>query len=129
MEGRITAKQKEHPLKARITFGKFANVDMRVAKVLAAPMAEGTRNPCRVLELDLGYLGKLRSVGQFALVPEDQLVGRNVIACCNLGPREMGPYTSEALVLGVPHPESPEDQEQALPLYADAAARPGDGVF
>jgi tRNA-binding protein len=121
--------QKQAPIKPRITFGKFANVDMRVAQVLSAPMAEGTRNPCRVIELDLGYLGKLRSVGQFALVPEDQLVGRKVIVCCNLGPREMGPYTSEALVMGVPHPQSPEDQDQAMPLYVDPSARCGDGVF
>jgi tRNA-binding protein len=43
-------------------------------------------------------------------------VGRKVIVCCNLGPREMGPYVSEALVLGIPHPDSPEDKDQAIPL-------------
>src|SRR4051812_29316884 len=115
--------QKQVPLKPPIDFGQFANVDMRVALVISAPLAEGTRNPCRIIHLDLGHMGKLRSVGQFALVPEEQLIGRKVIACCNLGPRKMGPHTSEALVLGVPHPQSPANQAQAMPLYVDESAQ------
>jgi tRNA-binding protein len=117
------------PSKPRITFGKFENVDLRVARVESATMARGTRFPCRVLELDLGNLGKRRSVGQFALVEEDALVGTNVVACVNLAPREMGPYVSEALVLGAPHPEGPPDESQATPLSVAANARPGDKVF
>jgi tRNA-binding protein len=116
-------------IKSRVDFARFASVDMRVAEVVDAPMAQGTRKPCRIFELDLGPLGRLRSVGQFALVPIEQLVGRKLIVCCNLGSRPMGPYTSEALVMGVPHPESPPDQEQALPLFVDDRARPGDQVF
>ena len=121
--------EKQAPLKPLITFGKFVNVDMRVARILSASLAEGTRNPCHVIDLDLGHLGKLRSIDQFALVPEKQLVGRKVIVCCNLGSRAMGPYTSEALVLGMHHPGSPEGQDQAMPLYVDDSARCGDEVF
>lgn len=117
------------PPKAQITFGKFDNVDLRVARVLAAPMAHGTRAPCRVLHLDLGPLGERTSVGQYALMDETDLVGRNVVACVNLGQREMGSYVSEALVLGAPHPDSPPDQAQATPLWVDDAAQPGDAVF
>jgi len=102
---------------------------MRVAPVISAPLTEETQNPSRVIELDLGPFGKLPSVGQFALVPQEQLVGRKVIACCNLGTRQMGSLTSEALVLGVPHPDSPDDQDQALPLYVHESARCGDAVF
>ena len=116
-------------IKPQITFGKFENVDLRVARVESATMAQGTRFPCRVLELDVGALGRRRSVGQFALVEEDALVGTNVIACVNLAPRDMGPYVSEALVLGAPHPESPPDQSQATPLGVASHARPGDRVF
>lgn len=115
--------------KAQITFGKFQNVDMRVATVIAAPMAEGTNAPSRVLTLDLGELGKRTSVAQFALIPEGELVGSNVIVCANLGPREIGPYVSEALTLGVPHPESPSDQAQAIPLTVGDGARPGVCIF
>ena len=115
--------------KQQITFGKFANVDMRVARIDEAPMANGTAKPCRLLALDLGVLGKRTSVGQYALIPESELVGKLVIVCANLGPKPMGPHTSEALVLGTPHPGSPDDEDQALPLYADPRAVPGDHVF
>ena len=115
--------------KAQITFGKFQNVDMRVARVVAAPMAEGTRFPSRVLTLDLGPLGERTSVAQFALVDETELVGRHLVACVNLGVRELGPYTSECLTLGTPHPDSPDDEAQSIPLYAHALSQPGDQVF
>jgi tRNA-binding protein len=115
--------------KAQITLGKFQNVDMRVASVLAAPMAKGTKAPCRVLKLNVGHLGERTSVGQFALIPESDLVGRNVVVCVNLSPREMGPYTSDVLVLGAPHPDSPEDEAQATPLFVSNAARVGDCIF
>jgi tRNA-binding protein len=120
---------KKEPEKPKITFGKFENVDMRVARVIAAPLAEGTRYPCRVIDLDLGHLGERRSIGQYALIDEAQLVGRNVVACINLGSREMGPYVSDALLLGSPHPESPADQAQATPLMADQRADPGERIY
>jgi tRNA-binding protein len=115
--------------KPQITFGKFQNVDLRVARVLQAPLAEGTRHPTRVFRLDVGPLGERRSIGQFALVDEAELVGRHVVVCVNLGTREMGPYVSEALVLGAPHPQSPEDQAQATPLYVSTDVAPGAQVF
>lgn len=115
--------------KAQITFGKFQNVDMRVALVEAAPLAEGTRFPSRVLTLDLGPLGRRTSVAQFAMVDEDDLVGRKVVACVNLGVRELGPYTSEILTLGTMHPDGPAHESQAVPLYASDHAHPGDAVY
>ncbi|GAA1988449.1 hypothetical protein GCM10009738_80580 [Kitasatospora viridis] len=117
------------PEKVQITFGKFQNVDLRVARVLSAPLAEGTRFPCRVLTLDLGHLGRRTSVGQYALLEEAELTGRNVVACVNLGARPMGEFTSEALVLGAPHPSGPADQAQATPLFVAADARPGDCIY
>lgn len=117
------------PPKQQITFGKFQNVDMRVAKVTAATKAEGTRAPCRVIDLDLGDLGTRRSIGQFALLDEEDLVGRHLIVCINLGSREMGPYISDALVMGVPHPNSPTDESQAYPLFVPDDIPPGSEVF
>jgi tRNA-binding protein len=114
--------------KPQITFGKFENIDMRVAKVIS-PMAEGTRSPCRVFKLDLGSLGERQSVGQYALFDEDELVGRNVVVCINLSAREMGAYTSEALLLGAPHPDSPPDQSQATPIFVADSVPCGARIF
>jgi tRNA-binding protein len=118
-----------HQPKQKITFGKFQNVDLRVAVVTRTESAVGTRAPSKVLELDVGPLGTKRSVGQFALVDDARLLGSKVIVCVNLGEREMGPYISEALVLGTPHPHSPTDEHQAVPLWADSMAQPGQIVF
>ena len=115
--------------KPQVTFGKFDNIDMRVAKVISAPMAQGTRNPCRVITLDLGSLGQRQSVGQYALIDESDLVGHNVVACINLAPREMGAYMSEALLLGAPHPESPSDQSQATPIFVSDLVQPGSSIY
>jgi tRNA-binding protein len=115
--------------KSEIAFSTFQEVDMRVARVISVTWADGARYPSRVLELDLGGLGRRVSVGQYALVPEEELVGRNVVACVNLGERKMGRYVSQALVMGAPHPDGPHDQAQATPLYASDAAAPGDQIF
>ncbi|HEX2054665.1 MAG TPA: tRNA-binding protein [Actinomycetota bacterium] len=116
-------------LEPEITFEQFEAVDMRVARVISATMAEGTRKPSRHLRLDFGRFGERTSVGQFALIPESELVGRNVIACVNLGTRRIGKYSSEALVLGAPHPSSPADQAQATPMYISNDVEPGSRIF
>ena len=113
----------------RIGAADLERVDLRVARVLSAASAEGTRAPSRVLDLDVGPLGRLRSIGRYALVDERDLVGRNVVACVNLGERRMGRYVSQALVLGAPHPASAPHEAQATPLWVADDARPGDRVF
>lgn len=112
-----------------VKFEIFSQLDMRIALVKSAELAAGTRFPSRQLILDLGPSGMRTSIGQFALVPESELVGRKVVACCNLGVRRMGKYESQALVMGTLHPASPEGQAQAVPLYAHADAVVGDRVF
>ena len=102
---------------------------MRVAEVLSAKEAVGARIPSRVFELDLGPLGRRQSVGQYALLAEEDLVSKKVVVCCNLGTRQMGRYKSEVLVMGAPHPDSPRGQHQALPLMVDHRSANGDKVF
>jgi tRNA-binding protein len=119
----------KEPLKQQIAYDTFESIDLRVACVVKAPLADGTRKPCRVITLDAGHLGTLTSVGQFALVPEEMLVGRNVVVCVNLAPRKMGPYISQALVLGTPHKDNAPDQGQASPIFAAEEAHPGESIF
>jgi tRNA-binding protein len=52
-----------------------------------------------------------------------------VVVCINLGPRKIGRYVSDALVLGVPHPENPDGQGQATPFYVEDRAEPGSQIF
>lgn len=117
------------PLKQWVTFGKFQNIDLRVARIVSAPPAEGTTFPSRLITLDAGHLGSFTSVAQLALVPEAQLVGRKVVICANLSPRDIGQYTSDVLVMGVPHPDSPAGEDQAYPLFVDDPAVVGDPIY
>ncbi len=124
--------------KPMITVGKFENVDIRVGRILEVsdPVEIADKNgKCRqfrVLRLDFAELGTKKSVGQFALVPREELLNRLVMAVCNFSARpldEAGQYISEVLTLGTNHPQSPPDQRQAVPIYAHELASPNDEVY
>ena len=82
----------------------FKRVDMRVGRVIqAAPFPEA-RKPAYKLVIDFGpELGTRHSSAQLTTHYRfDELLGRLVIAVVNFPPRQIGPYLSEVLVLGVP---------------------------
>jgi tRNA-binding protein len=119
-----------------ITMGKFQNVDLRIARVtdvsdvVEIPDPRGEKqNRCRVIKLDVGSLGFKTSVGQFALASKDELLGRNVVVCCNFAPRPIGPYISEVLILGTRHPADPTEHGQAVPIYGHDLAPIGSCIF
>ncbi len=115
--------------KQKVTFGKFQNIDLRVGRVLAAPLVEGSVPPVRQMSIDVGPLGRRMSVGQFALLSEQELVDCNLAVCVNLGCKEVAGVPSDALVLGARHPESPSGEAQALPLKLSADATPGSSIY
>lgn len=81
--------------------GSFDELDIRVGRVLDAVEAR-TRKPTYRLTVDFGpEIGTRVSCGAYRNYRAQDLVGRLVVAIVNLGPRQMGPETSEVLVLGV----------------------------
>jgi tRNA-binding protein len=89
------------------TAEEFFAIDMRVGTVLDAEPFPEARKPSLKLVIDFGPdLGHKRSSAQLTThyTPE-QLVGRQVVAAVNLGPRRIAGFTSEVLVLGaMPQP-------------------------
>lgn len=84
------------------TAEEFFAIDMRVGTVLEAGPFPEARKPSLKLVIDFGPdLGHKRSSAQLTTyyTPE-QLVGRQVVAAVNLGPRRIAGFTSEVLVLG-----------------------------
>ena len=79
----------------------FAAVDMRVGRVLEVDAFPEARTPAWKLTIDFGPdLGRRRSSARITHYPREDLVGRLVIGVVNLPARQIGPFTSEVLVLG-----------------------------
>jgi tRNA-binding protein len=61
------------------------------------------RKPAWKLFIDFGpELGEKRSSAQITNYPRDELVGSLVVAVVNFPPRQIGPFISEVLTLGLP---------------------------
>jgi tRNA-binding protein len=87
-----------------IAFGDFERVDIRVGRIIAADGFPEARKPAYKLQIDFGPdIGVKRSSAQLtARYRREELVGRLVLAVVNFPPRQIGPFMSEVLTLGVP---------------------------
>ena len=86
-----------------ISFDDFVAVDMRVGRVLEVQDFPEARKPAWKLTIDFGpEIGVKRSSAQITSYARDELEGRLVVAVVNFPPRQIGPFMSEVLTLGLP---------------------------
>lgn len=86
-----------------ISFDDFMAVDIRVGTVVAVEDFPQAKKPAWKLTVDFGpEIGVRRSSAQITVhYDKEDLLGRQVLGVVNFPPRQIGPFMSEVLVLGL----------------------------
>ncbi len=86
------------------TYDDFLKLDVRVGIITAVDDFPEARKPAYKLTIDFGpEIGVKRSSAQLVKhYTKDALKGKKVLGVVNFPPRQIGPFLSEVLTLGVP---------------------------
>ncbi len=92
---------------APLSYAEFERVDIRVGRVIDVSDFPEARKPAYKLRIDFGpAIGIKKSSAQATRhYSKPDLLNRLVVAVVNFPPKQIGPYMSEVLTLGVPDGE------------------------
>ena len=87
-----------------ITYEDFEKVDIRVGEIIEVQDFPEAKKPAYKLTINFGdKIGiKKSSVQITEHYTKKELVGKQVIAVVNFSPKQIGPFISEVLTLGLP---------------------------
>ncbi|MDO8486901.1 MAG: tRNA-binding protein [Candidatus Curtissbacteria bacterium] len=108
------------------TIEDFQKLDIRVGKIIDVEDFPEARKPSFKLTIDFGEeVGTRHSSAQLAdLYTKEQLQGKLVLGVVNLEPRQIGPFLSEVLTLGVP-----DDDHKCILVVPDKEAKIGAKLY
>jgi len=95
-------------------------LDIRVGRVVEVALEDRTHKPTYRMLVDYGKYGRKTSYGRFTNHPIDEVKNRLVLGVLNFEPRQMGPVTSEALILGVQFPKAESGEATFVSPAVDA---------
>jgi len=98
----------------------FALLDIRVGRVVEVELETRTHKQTYRMVVDFGKYGKRTSYGRFTCHPIEEVKGRLVLGVLNFEPRQMGPVTSEVLILGVQYPKAESGEATFVSPAVDA---------
>lgn len=105
----------------------FAKLDIRVGRVVDVELETRTNKQTYKMVVDFGKYGKRVSYGRFTCHPIEEVKGRLVLGIVNFPPRQMGPVTSDVLILGVQYPKA--ESGEATFVSPAAQAKIGSKLF
>lgn len=109
---------------SKITFEDFQKLDIRTGTILEVNDFPEARKAAYKLSIDFGEIGTLKSSAQITdLYSKEELVNRQVIAVVNFEPKQIGPFMSECLVLGVY-----SEEDNVVLLSADQKVQNGSKI-
>ncbi|MFZ1720759.1 MAG: tRNA-binding protein [Candidatus Moraniibacteriota bacterium] len=87
-----------------IEYQDFTRVDIRVGEIVQVDDFPEARKPAYKLLIDFGpEIGMKKSSAQITKhYSKDDLMGRLIVGVVNFPPKQIGPFISESLTLGVP---------------------------
>lgn len=84
------------------TIDDFQNLDIRVGKIIKVEDFPQAQKPLYKLTIDFGEeIGVKKSAAGVTHYPKKELLGKLVLGVINFPPRQIGPFSSEVLTLGV----------------------------
>lgn len=105
----------------------FDELDIRVGRVIKVELETRTHKPTYKMDIDFGKYGRKISYGRFTNHSIEEVKDRLVLGVLNFEPREMGPVTSEVLVIGVQFPKA--DSGEATFVSPAVNAKVGSKLF
>ena len=107
---------------ALASFDDFMKIDIRAGTILEASPFPEARKPALKLIIDFGpEIGTRKSSAQITeRYDPEKLIGSKVMAVVNFPPRQIGPFMSEVLTLGVMN-----DSGEVVLIRPDADAPDG----
>lgn len=103
-----------------INWNDFAKIDIRTGTITAVEEFKEAKKPAYRLLIDFAELGIKKSSAQITTLYQPQdIIGSQIIAVVNFPNKQIGPFMSECLVLGV------QDKEDVVLIKTERRAKNG----
>lgn len=108
-----------------ISYADFEKVDIRVGTIIEVKDFPQARKPAYQLLINFGNeIGIKRSSAQITSYSKESLLGKQILAVVNFPEKQIGPFISQVLTLGLPN-----ENNQVILVGPNASITNGNKLF